>query len=254
MNNKNTYISLFSSAGIGCYGFKKENFQCLATNEFLSKRMEIQKNNKVCVNDEGYILGDIRDNKDKILDIVKKHGKQITIVIATPPCQGKLMLHHVGEIEEPIIERTYTFFGFNGLDQCQYPDKVPKDLAPFIREPFDNWYYTNKMPPYKGHGGSDFDYFMSASFDIDNLSNEDSKLRIKGNPNSFININHTIKMDYEGPKYLLEKDEDLYVNEVKCPLQEETMFTKKTKTYYLHFNPKQQYITLYTDKMNTKEN
>ncbi|XFE94467.1 hypothetical Protein pso3_08150 [Candidatus Phytoplasma solani] len=47
MNNKNTYISLFSSAGIGCYGFKKENFQCLATNEFLSKRMEIQKNNKV---------------------------------------------------------------------------------------------------------------------------------------------------------------------------------------------------------------
>ncbi|WP_373402856.1 DNA cytosine methyltransferase [Candidatus Phytoplasma solani] len=88
MNNKNTYISLFSSAGIGCYGFKKENFQCLATNEFLSKRMEIQKNNKVCVNDEGYILGDIRENKDKILDIVKKHGKQITIVIATPPCQG----------------------------------------------------------------------------------------------------------------------------------------------------------------------
>lgn len=49
MNNKNTYISLFSSTGIGCYGFKKENFQCLATNEFLSKRMEIKKTIKfVC--------------------------------------------------------------------------------------------------------------------------------------------------------------------------------------------------------------
>ena len=26
-----TYISLFSSAGIGCYGFKEENFHCIGT-------------------------------------------------------------------------------------------------------------------------------------------------------------------------------------------------------------------------------
>lgn len=26
-----TYISLFSSAGIGCYGFKLESFECIAT-------------------------------------------------------------------------------------------------------------------------------------------------------------------------------------------------------------------------------
>lgn len=32
-NSKPTYISLFSSAGIGCYGFKLENFECVATNE-----------------------------------------------------------------------------------------------------------------------------------------------------------------------------------------------------------------------------
>ena len=26
-NNKYTYVSLFSSAGIGCYGFKMEDFE-----------------------------------------------------------------------------------------------------------------------------------------------------------------------------------------------------------------------------------
>ena len=28
-NNKRTYISLFSSAGVGCYGFKMEGFECI---------------------------------------------------------------------------------------------------------------------------------------------------------------------------------------------------------------------------------
>ena len=30
-----TYISLFSSAGIGCYGFKEESYYCIATVELL---------------------------------------------------------------------------------------------------------------------------------------------------------------------------------------------------------------------------
>ncbi|MGM1458891.1 MAG: hypothetical protein ABZF75_00605 [Columbia Basin potato purple top phytoplasma] len=170
--------------------------------------------------------------------------------------KGKWMLNNVsGEISEPIIERKYNFFGFNGLDKCQYPDKVPKDLAPFIREPFDNWYYTGKMKPYKDHGGSDTDYFNIWFFGIDTLSNKDSVFRLDGASNSFVEtINHTIEMDYRGPKYLLEKDEDFYVNKVECPLQEEKRFEYKSKTYYLHFNPVKKYITLYTDKMNTKEN
>ncbi|WP_341266694.1 hypothetical protein [Candidatus Phytoplasma fraxini] len=146
------------------------------------------------------------------------------------------------------VQKTYVFTRFNGLDKCQYPDKVPKDLAPFIREPFDNWYYTNQMPPYKGLGGIDKDYFISGGFHIDNFSKKDSKFN-----DSFLKQGHTIEMDYEGPKYLLEEDKDFYVNEVKCPLQEDKRFEYKSKTYYLHFNPKQQYITLYTEKMNTKE-
>lgn len=41
--NEPTYISLFSSAGIGCYGFKLEGFECIATNELITRRLEIQK-------------------------------------------------------------------------------------------------------------------------------------------------------------------------------------------------------------------
>lgn len=51
-----TYISLFSSAGVGCYGFKMEGFECVATNELLPKRLEVQKCNSKCRYDSGYIL------------------------------------------------------------------------------------------------------------------------------------------------------------------------------------------------------
>ena len=30
-NEKPTYISLFSSAGVGCFGFKMAGFECIAT-------------------------------------------------------------------------------------------------------------------------------------------------------------------------------------------------------------------------------
>ena len=33
-----TYISLFSSAGVGCYGFKQEGYYCIATVELLERR------------------------------------------------------------------------------------------------------------------------------------------------------------------------------------------------------------------------
>ena len=43
-----TYISLFSSAGIGCYGFKQQGFKCITTNEYLEKRIKIQQYNNKC--------------------------------------------------------------------------------------------------------------------------------------------------------------------------------------------------------------
>lgn len=43
LDKKYTYVSLFSSAGVGCYGFKMEDFECVATNELIEKRLNIQK-------------------------------------------------------------------------------------------------------------------------------------------------------------------------------------------------------------------
>ena len=54
-NKKYTYISLFSSAGIGCYGFKMEDFECVATNELIERRLNIQKV-KMCIRDSPYLF------------------------------------------------------------------------------------------------------------------------------------------------------------------------------------------------------
>lgn len=90
-----TYISLFSSAGVGCYGFKQNNFSCIATSELLQNRLEIQKYNKKCKYETGYICGDITktETKEKIFNEIgfwKKNEKisDVDVVIATPPCQG----------------------------------------------------------------------------------------------------------------------------------------------------------------------
>lgn len=98
---KLTYISLFSSAGIGCYGFKMENFECIATNELLPKRLEVQKCNNKCKYESGYILGDILLEKTKQaileqLEFWKKQEKieDLTVLIATPPCQGMSVANH----------------------------------------------------------------------------------------------------------------------------------------------------------------
>ena len=98
---KPTYISLFSSAGVGCYGFKQEDYSCIATVELLEKRLNIQKLNNKCAYDSGYISGDIcsTEVKDKIKNEISKwqtkNGlKEVDVVIATPPCQGISVVNH----------------------------------------------------------------------------------------------------------------------------------------------------------------
>lgn len=96
-----TYISLFSSAGIGCYGFQEENFYCIATVELLEKRLKIQSFNNKCAYPSGYICGDMttKETKDKIfaeMDVWKR-GFNVTdldVLIATPPCQGMSIANH----------------------------------------------------------------------------------------------------------------------------------------------------------------
>lgn len=93
--SKLTYISLFSSAGVGCYGFKQQGFECIATNELLSDRLDIQRANNKCKYDNGYILGDIRTDAVKTalraeIDFWRNFEglDQVDVVFATPPCQG----------------------------------------------------------------------------------------------------------------------------------------------------------------------
>ena len=101
ISNNPTYISLFSSAGIGCYGFKLEGFDCIATNELIARRLDIQRFNKKCKYDSGYICGDITtdDTKNALynqIDLWKKEENlsRVDVVVATPPCQGMSVANH----------------------------------------------------------------------------------------------------------------------------------------------------------------
>ncbi|GAA9772039.1 hypothetical protein VN0299_13540 [Helicobacter pylori] len=64
-----TYLYLFSGAGVGCYGLLEEGFECVATNEILEKRLNVQRINNKCKFNDGYICGDIKEleTKEKIL-------------------------------------------------------------------------------------------------------------------------------------------------------------------------------------------
>ena len=100
INNIPTYISLFSSAGVGCYGFKLEKFECIATNELIERRLNIQKLNNKCKYESGYIKGDIKEDfvKEKIYKEIEKWknlgNDLVDVVIATPPCQGMSVANH----------------------------------------------------------------------------------------------------------------------------------------------------------------
>lgn len=100
-DNIHTYISLFSCAGIGCLGFSRAGFRCVATNELISRRLDIQRYNHKCEREEGYIQGDITlpEVKQKIFDEIDwwRHNKRIAdidVVVATPPCQGMSIFNH----------------------------------------------------------------------------------------------------------------------------------------------------------------
>ena len=95
-----TYVTLFSSAGVGCHGFQMEGYHCIATNEIIERRMQVQRYNHKCEYDSGYIAGDItsEDIKQRIYDEIhmweKKGNDRVDVIIATPPCQGISVINH----------------------------------------------------------------------------------------------------------------------------------------------------------------
>ncbi len=95
-----TYVTLFSSAGVGCHGFQMEGYHCIATNEIIERRMQVQRCNHKCEFDSGYIVGDITSDeiKQRIYDEIhrweKKGNDRVDVIIATPPCQGISVINH----------------------------------------------------------------------------------------------------------------------------------------------------------------
>ena len=76
-NKTLTYISLFSCAGVGCFGFKKAGFECIATNELIERRLNVQKFNNKCKYESGYICDDITtdETKEKIFTEIDRWEK-----------------------------------------------------------------------------------------------------------------------------------------------------------------------------------
>ncbi|MBP5673992.1 MAG: DNA cytosine methyltransferase [Victivallales bacterium] len=104
-----TYITLFSSAGVGCYGFKLNGFECIATNELLEARLDVQRANHKCKYPSGYIAGDVRleETQKKLFDEIDRWRNnegvnQVDVVFATPPCQGMSTVNYKKNDKEQI--------------------------------------------------------------------------------------------------------------------------------------------------------
>lgn len=175
-NHKRTYISLFSSAGVGCYGFKMQNFECIATSELIESRINIQKYNNKCKYGSGYICGDITkdDIKNKIFKEIEKwknkdNLKDVDVVIATPPCQGMSTANYkknneqkrnslVVEAIKLIKEINPKIFVFENVRAfvktiCTDIDGKDKEILEAIHSNLDNLYNISyKIINFKNYG------------------------------------------------------------------------------------------------------
>lgn len=172
-----TYISLFSSAGVGCYGFKMEGFECIATNELIERRLNVQRCNNKCKYESGYLCGDITQDSTKEalfseIDLWKKKEKlgRVDVVIATPPCQGMSVANHKKSQTE-IVRNSLViesikiikavkprFFVFENVPAfmktiCTDIDGIDKPIASAIQNNLgDDYSYISQVINFKNYG------------------------------------------------------------------------------------------------------
>ena len=162
-NGDLTYISLFSSAGVGCYGFLQEKYHCILTNELLERRLAVQRYNHKCDYDTGYIGGDIslEETKNKIYQEINRWkaigNDKVDVVIATPPCQGMSIINQkkndndynrnslVVQSIKMIQKIKPRFFVFENVPKflntvCEAPDGTPKAISQVITEELSDLY------------------------------------------------------------------------------------------------------------------
>lgn len=173
-----TYISLFSCAGVGCYGFKKAGFECIATNELIERRLNIQKFNNKCKFDTGYICDDITtdETKNKIFTEIKRWenlgNDRVDVLIATPPCQGMSVANHK-KAENEIVRNSLVvesihliqrinprFFIFENVAAfmktgCTSPDGSVKAIGDVIYEELsDKYIIVSRILNFKNYGSN----------------------------------------------------------------------------------------------------
>ena len=178
INNKLTYITLFSSAGVGCYGFKKAGYECIATNELVERRLNIQRINKKCEFETGYICGDIKEQetKNKIYNEIKRWNKlgndKVDVIIATPPCQGMSVANHK-KTENEIIRNSLVVESIKIIKQirprififenvaafmktgCTTTDGTIKEIGSVINEELGNDFIVyNRIMNFKNYGSN----------------------------------------------------------------------------------------------------
>lgn len=173
-----TYISLFSCAGVGCYGFKKAGFECIATNELIERRLNVQKFNNKCKFDTGYICDDIKtdETKNKIFTEIKRWenlgNDRVDVLIATPPCQGMSVANHK-KAENEIVRNSLVvesihliqrinprFFIFENVAAfmktgCTSPDGSVKAIGDVIYEELsDKYIIVSRILNFKNYGSN----------------------------------------------------------------------------------------------------
>lgn len=177
-NGDLTYMSLFSSAGVGCYGFLQEGFKCILTNELMERRIEVQRANHKCELESGYISGDITKEEvhKKIyaeIDLWRKRGNdRVDVLIATPPCQGMSIMNQkknekdydrnslVVQSIEMIQMIKPRFFIFENVPRfmetlCEAPDGTPKAIEQVIFEELsDNYSYISRVINFRYYGSN----------------------------------------------------------------------------------------------------
>jgi cytosine-specific methyltransferase len=172
------YISLFSSAGIGCYGFKMEGFECVASSELIERRLDIQKANNKLEFDEGYILGDITQDEVKkqlytAVDLYKerKNESDIDVIIFTAPCQGMSVANHkkndgtieknslVVEALEIVSKIKPRFFVAENVRAFMNTKCIDHNQEKKISQAFDDWLlndyqFETKVLNFKDYGAN----------------------------------------------------------------------------------------------------
>lgn len=173
-----TYISLFSCAGVGCFGFKKAGFECIATNELIERRLNVQKFNNKCRFESGYICDDITTDqtKEKIFAEINRWKKlgndRVDVLVATPPCQGMSVANHK-KAENEIVRNSLVvesihliqkinprFFIFENVAAfmktgCTAPDGKIKAIGDVIYEELsDKYIIVSRILNFKNYGSN----------------------------------------------------------------------------------------------------